>query len=511
MRMLGLLAAVLAALLTLSACGSSGDDNDEPTLTASPTASPTPEETEGPVSIADLARSVVQIQALSEGTADWWGSGTIVSADGLILTNAHVIDNRFGEYDTLAIAITRETDEAPEVEFIAEIVAVDFALDLAVVQITETIDGGSAPRDFPFVRVGDSDALEIGDDIRILGYPGIGGDTITFTNGSVSGFTAERSVGNRAWIKTDATIAGGNSGGLAVNDAGELIGVPTVVGSGAGAETGYVDCRVLEDTNGDGFLDDRDTCVTVGGFINGLRPVGLASSMIAAAEAGEAYVSAYYQEEFEEVPGEFDASQVELSNLLFSSGVTNDDEPSEVLALFPSNSTHVCGFWDYEGMQDGMTWDALWYVDGELSEDGSVFADTWVGGETGNWWVCVLDEEFGLPDGLYELVLQIEGDPAGSDAIYVDDDRQLIELDIVNEASVEICGVWASPADAQNWGFEDLGPTVIVPPGDFWPLFIASGTYDLLMYDCSSNTLVEEYGVDLFDDTGYTVTDASFQ
>jgi len=511
MRMLGLLAAVLAAMLTLTACGSGGDDDDEPTTAATPTASPTPEETQSPVSVSDLARSVVQIQALSGGDAVWWGSGTIVSADGLILTNAHVIDNRFGEYDTLAIAITHETDEAPETEYIAEIVAVDFALDLAVVQITELIGGGSAPRDFPFVRLGDSDALEIGDDIRILGYPGIGGETITFTNGSVSGFTAERSVGNRAWIKTDATIAGGNSGGLAINDDGELIGVPTIVGSGAGAETGYVDCRVLEDTNNDGFLDDRDTCVTVGGFINGLRPVGLATDMIAAAEAGEAYVSPYYEGEFVDVPGDFDASAVDLSNLLFSTGVTADDEPTEVLALIPSNPARVCGFWDYEGMQDGMTWDALWYLDGELSEDASVFADTWVGGATGNWWVCVLDEEFGLPDGLYELVLQIEGDLAGSDAIHVSDERQLIELDIVNESSVEICGVWASPAGAQNWGFEDLGPTVTVPPGDFWPLFIAAGTYDLLMYDCGSNTLVEEYGVDLFDDTGYTVTDTGFQ
>lgn len=509
MRMLRLLATVLAALLMLSACGGGGGDGDDDEAT--PTESATPQETQGEVSISELARSVVLIQALSGGDVVWSGSGTIVSADGLILTNAHVIDNRFDEYDTLGIGITRETDEAPKTEYLADVVAVDFALDLALVQIAELIDGGPAPRDFPFVIIGDSDALEIGDEIRILGYPGIGGDTITFTNGSVSGFTAERSVGNRAWIKTDATIAGGNSGGLAVNDAGELIGVPTVVGSGAGAETGYVDCRVLEDTNNDGFLDDRDTCVTVGGFINGLRPVGLAADMIAAAEAGEAYVSAYYEEEFAEVPGDFDASAVELSNLLFSTGVTIDDEPTEVLALIPSNPTRVCGFWDYEGMQDGMTWDALWYLDGELSEDASVIADTWVGGETGTWWVCVLDEEFGLPNGLYELVLQIEGSPTGSDAVHVGDDRQLIELEIVNESAVDICGVWASPSSAQNWGFEDLGPTVIIPPGDLWPLFIASGTYDLLMYDCASNTLVEEYDVDILEDSTYTVADASSQ
>ncbi len=507
MRMLGLLAAALAALLMLSACDGGNDDDDEPT----PTASATPQETPGEVSISELARSVVQIRALSGGDSVWWGSGTIVSADGLILTNAHVIDNRFDEYDTLGIGITRETDEAPEVEYIAEIVAVDFALDLALVQITELIDGGPAPRNFPFVRVGDSDALEIGDEIRILGYPGIGGETITFTNGSVSGFTAERSVGNRAWIKTDATIAGGNSGGLAVNAAGEIIGVPTVVGSGAGAETGYVDCRVLQDTNGDGFLNEDDTCVTVGGFINGLRPVGLAADMIAATEAGEVYVSAYYEEEFTEVPGNFDASEVKLSNLLFSTGVTIDDEPTEVFALIPSNPSRVCGFWDYEGMQDGMTWDALWYLDGELSEDASVIADTWVGGEAGNWWVCVLDEEFGLPDGLYELVLQIEGDFAGSDAVHVGDDRQLIELDVVNESLVDLCAVWASPTGAQNWGFEDLGPTVIIPPGDFWPLFIASGTYDLLMYDCSGNTLVAEFDIDILEDSTYTVVGAGFQ
>ena len=241
-------------------------------------------------------------------------------------------------------------------------------------------------------------------------------------------------------------------------------------------------------------------------------PPGLhREQVIAAAEAGEAYVSPYHEADLADVASDLDASEVELSNLLFSTGVTADDEPTEVLPLVPSNPARVCGVWDHEGMQSGTTWDALWYVDGELSEDGSVFADTLVGGEDGNWWVCVLDEAFGLPDGLYALVLQIEGDPAGSDAVHVGGGRRLIEFDVVNESTVEICGVWASPAGAQNWGFEDLGPTVTIPPGDFSPLFIASGTYVLLMYDCSGVTLLEEYGIDVLTDTGYTVTDASFQ
>ena len=62
--------------------------------------------------------------------------------------------------------------------------------------------------------LGDSDALHLGDDILILGYPGIGGETITLTRGEVSGFhLCKRGYGNRAFIKTSATIAGGNSGG----------------------------------------------------------------------------------------------------------------------------------------------------------------------------------------------------------------------------------------------------------------------------------------------------------
>lgn len=494
---------LMACVLAFAACG--GDDDG-----ATPTPSPSPSEAPSPTprSIGDISRSVVEIQALAGGEPAWHGSGTFITDDGTILTNAHVVDDRYGEYDELGVALTVATDAPPELQYLAEILAVDYALDLAVIGITETIDGGPVTESFPAIAIADSDDVEIGNRIQILGYPGIGGETITFTGGAVSGFTSERSVGNRAWIKTDATIAGGNSGGLAINENGELIGVPTVVGSGAGTESGFVDCRILADTNGDGFLDSNDNCVPVGGFINGVRPVNLARDMIAAVFAGEAYMSPYYDEvDFVSAPGNFDTSPVQLYDLVFSDGYTEDDQPDGVLTYVAANPVRVCGFWFYEGMQDGMTWDALWYIDGELDEGGSFIGDSWVGGPEGSWWVCILDEDVGLPDGMYELIIQVEGEPFASEAIFVGGARTEIELAIDNQSSYEVCGVWISPVGAQNWGFEDLGPTVTVPSGESWPLTIVTGLYDILAEDCDGDVLVADYGLDIQEDSVYTLTD----
>lgn len=504
-----LLALTAALALALAACGGGSGDDTTDTPTATPSASATEAPSPTQQSVGDIARSVVEVWALSNGDPVWHGSGTFITEDGMILTNAHVVDTRYDEYDELGVAITTATDEPPVLQYHADILAVDYVLDLAIIQITAGLDGSPVNETFPAVALADSDDVEIGDPIRILGYPGIGGETITFTNGSVSGFTSDRALGNRAWIKTDAVIAGGNSGGLAINADGQAIGVPTVVGSGAGADTGgVVDCRVLADTNGDGFLDDRDNCVPVGGFINGVRPVNLARDMLAAVFAGEQYVSAYYDEaDFVDAPGGFDASNVTLYDLVFSDGVTADDQPPQVLTYVTSNPTRVCGFWDYEGMQDGMTWDALWYIDGELDEGGSFIGDTWSGGESGSWWVCIVDEDFGLSDGLYELVIQVEGDPYGSEAIYVGGNRSEVEVDIDNQSSTELCAVWISPTGAQNWGFEDLGPGVTVVSGDYWPLFVATGQYDILIEDCFGNTVLSDFDLDIQEDSTYTVTD----
>jgi S1-C subfamily serine protease len=101
------------------------------------------------------------------------------------------------------------------------------------------------------VPIGDSDTIQIGDTLSVLGFPGLGGETVTLTRGTVSGFHGEAGL-TRAWVKTDTEINRGNSGGMALNDAGELIGIPTFVG----------------------------TDVYVTGKLGYIRPVNLARSLI---------------------------------------------------------------------------------------------------------------------------------------------------------------------------------------------------------------------------------------
>ena len=221
-----------------------------------------------------------------------WGSGTIVTADGVILTNNHVADVS-GEVENaksqgatliegeLMVYITKRADEPPVPTYIAKLVGADKNMDLAFVSIVSGLDGKAVDTtqlNLPFVKLGDSDKVELGDTLNIFGYPGIGGQTITYTSGPVSGFATDQNAKGRAWIKTSASISGGNSGGSGVDDAGLLVGIPTRGGvEGAG---GVVDCRPAADTNRDGKLDDKDACVPTGGFINSLRAINMVDPLV---------------------------------------------------------------------------------------------------------------------------------------------------------------------------------------------------------------------------------------
>jgi serine protease Do len=237
----------------------------------------------------------------------WSGSGTILSEDGLVLTNAHVATDmgndvglEGGPMDGLVVALTTREDRPPVPMYMAEVVAYDHGLDLALLQITMDLNGRALDPDdlnLSSVALGDSDEMHLGDELYIFGYPGIGEGYITFTSGRVSGFeSAELSGGGlvRTWIRTDTTIAGGNSGGTGVNAQGELIGVPT--------QLGEAEARRIVDTNGDGVIDENDTAVSVG-QLNELRPVNLVSYLVEPEEPAEDLEAFEPNESVEEASG----------------------------------------------------------------------------------------------------------------------------------------------------------------------------------------------------------------
>lgn len=272
-----------AAIITPAIESTAPAANVEPTTTTPPTTNRLP------------IQSVVQIWTLDENNETLWsGSGSIISPDGYILTNAHVVtSDKYYTVHGLLVSLTVKDDEPPQPTYIAETVTVDESLDLAIIRVIADTDGNPVDPQalhLPAMALGDSDKASLGMPLRILGYPGIGGETITLTSGEVAGFTGESGVKGRAYIKTSATIAGGNSGGAGIDDSGELIGVPTQLGTGGDAE--IVDCRVLADTNQDGVIDDRDACIPTGGFINALRPINLAKPLIEQAFNTEQAVAA---------------------------------------------------------------------------------------------------------------------------------------------------------------------------------------------------------------------------
>ena len=239
MRRIAFTTGVLA--LAAAACLCQGPP--APPVDTGPTLEPSPEV---PDSVPDNPGgddlSTAQIDAISRASVQiiaaqpsgngleglWVGSGTIISPDGEILTNCHVACAA----PVLIIAINTSSDLPPEPTYLAEVTHFDEALDLAIIRITSDVDGNPVQvTNLPFIEVGDSNSLRLGERIYIFGYPTVGGDTITFTTGSVSGFESA-SVGGqdqRVVIKTDASIAGGNSGGTAVNLDGKLVAVPTAV------------------------------------------------------------------------------------------------------------------------------------------------------------------------------------------------------------------------------------------------------------------------------------------
>ncbi len=150
------------------------------------------------------------------------GSGFIVDASGFIITNNHVIE------DAEEITVTLPNND----KYKAKIIGRDKKVDLALLKV-------EAKKPLPFVPMGDSDAMRVGDWVIAIGNPyGLGG---TVTQGIIS--ARQRSINSGPFddfLQTDAPINRGNSGGPLFNTSGEVIGINTAIFSPNGAGGGSV-------------------------------------------------------------------------------------------------------------------------------------------------------------------------------------------------------------------------------------------------------------------------------
>lgn len=157
------------------------------------------------------------------------GSGVLISADGYIITNNHVIEKA----DVIEITLNDNS------KYKAKLIGTDPNTDIALLKI----DG----KDFPYIPFGDSDKLKVGEWVLAVGNP------FNLTSTVTAGIVSAKSRGNigagreqdginksiQSFIQTDAAINPGNSGGALVNTDGQLVGINTAIYSQTGSFTGY--------------------------------------------------------------------------------------------------------------------------------------------------------------------------------------------------------------------------------------------------------------------------------
>lgn len=150
------------------------------------------------------------------------GSGVIVAPDGLVVTNHHVIDGA----DEIAVVLQDRR------EFRAEVLLSDERTDLAVLRVRPQNDA------LPYLELGDSDGLEVGDLVLAIGNPFGVGQTVTSGIVSALARTAGGITDYAFFIQTDAAINPGNSGGALIDMNGRVVGINTAIFSRSGGSMG---------------------------------------------------------------------------------------------------------------------------------------------------------------------------------------------------------------------------------------------------------------------------------
>ena len=339
-------------------------------------------------------------------------SGTLISADGLIVTNAHgAMPGRQCAGDVIIVALNVDLDEPPIPKYRAEIAGAAENLDIALLRITRELDGRLIARDslpvLPYVEVGDSSQVEIDDNLLMVGYPELGNQAVSVERGTVIAFIAEPVAGGVAWFKTRAELPGTMAGGGAYDSSGRLVGIPANAPIAGNADN----CRYISDTNGDSLVNSSDACVPIGDFISAIRPAHLAQSAIRGArlelEVGLVTASA-------DAP---DSRQAPVISRLFFASAVTDGMPSTVVPALPANTRALYLFFDYANMSPEAVYELRVTRDGVPDSVFSLPPLRWSGGESGLWHIGAREQAWA--NGAYEFTLLVDGASAGSRQIVI--------------------------------------------------------------------------------------------
>ena len=254
-RTLKIVAAVVAVIVVAGGIGGGiallgGGDEEQPKADTMATL------TKAEQDRAEAATVLISYEVhTAEGDGLVTGSGSILTKDGVILTNAHVaapesdgLKEIYGQdlgipnpdYVEIHLTDPKNGYFTGETDYRAKVLAADGHVDAAVIGIYADADGNPVDPtslDLPTMPEGNSDSVENGDAVTVLGFPGIarsGTDDpfkehpeVTVTKGVVATIINSEEKGKRWEFDTDARIAPGNSGGAAIDNDGRLIGVPS--------------------------------------------------------------------------------------------------------------------------------------------------------------------------------------------------------------------------------------------------------------------------------------------
>ncbi len=390
------------------------------------------------------------------------GSGTLIDRSGLIVTNAHnTVQNQACNGDTIVISLSILPNEPPVPSYYAEIAEANIGQDLAILRINRELSGrvvNPNALSLPFVEVGDSSLVNLDQTITIVGYPDVGNSSVEALRGTIGSFIAEPIGGDRSWMKTDTPIPGTMTGGGVYNQQGQLIGVPTTVPVRplSADET----CLLLDDNNGDGLINNRDTCVPIGGFINTIRPSNFVRPLQRSASLGISL------NRVTPPVVQLDTEGDPTISRLFISPSEIDGMPTTVASSMPIGTDSLYLFFDYRNMTPDTIYELRVTIDDRPSPTFSLAPVRWGGGRNGMWYIGSRGQVY--PNGIYRFTVYINGLASGTREIIIGTPQQ-------NTPSMS--NIAFGIEDGENlYGRNNILPTGIVVNARFIYRNIADGT-----------------------------------